>query len=90
MIVTALKSFDHNGRINKGQVFDCHELTARDLKRAKLVALEEPVNFPMAEVSPPSALPPALALPQTTAKLSEDGDTTKPKNKPGRPRKSLL
>ena len=87
MLVTALKSFEHNGKITRGQVFDCSELIAHGLKRAKLVTFEDPkVNFPMAEVLPPSALPPAPALPQTIAKPLDDGANLK--KKPGRKKKS--
>jgi len=86
MFVTALKSFDHNGKINKGQVFDCSEIVAHGLRRAKLVTFEEPANFPMAGASLPSALPPVPALPQTIVKPLEDGEL-KLKKKPGRPKK---
>lgn len=87
MIVTALKNFDHNGSINKGQTFECSEIVAQGLKRAKLVTFDQPLNFPMAGASLPSALPPVPALPQTTVNLSDDGDTLKLKNKPGRKKK---
>lgn len=87
MFVTALKSFDHNGKVDKGQPFTCDELTARKLKRAGLVTFEEPVNFPMAGALLPSALPPVPALPQTIAKPLEDGELPKLKKKPGRKKK---
>ena len=92
MFVTALKSFDHNGRITRGSVFECSDLTAHALKRAKLVLIndESEVNPSMAACIPPSALPPVPALPQTIAKQLESGDgkvTTKLKKKPGRKKK---
>lgn len=88
MFVTALKSFDHNGIIRRGTVFECSEIVANALKRAKLVDLnEEPaVNPSMVVASLPSALPPALVLPQTIAKPLEDGEP-KLKKKPGRKKK---
>ena len=88
MFVTALKSFDHNGRITRGSVFECSDLTAHALKRAKLVSIndESEVNPSMAACIPPSALPPAPLLPQTIAKPLEDGEP-KLKKKPGRKKK---
>jgi len=87
MLVTALKSFDHNGSINKGQTFDCSEIVAHGLKRAKLVTFDDPkANFPMAGASLPSASPPVPALQQTIAKPLDAGANLK--KKPGRKKKS--
>ena len=90
MFVTALKSFDHNGRINRGTVFECSDIVAHALKRAKLVSVneEQESNFTLTEDLPPSALPPVPVLPQTIAKPLEDGEP-KPKNKRGRKKKGL-
>lgn len=91
MFVTALKSFDHNGRIIRGTVFECSDLTANALRRAKLVSCNEEsaVNPTMAACIPPSALPPAPASPQTIAKPLDVGEP-KLKKKPGRKKKPSL
>ena len=88
MLVTALKSFDHNGIIRRGTVFECSEIVANALKRAKLVDLnEEPaVNPSMAVASPPSASLPAPPLQQTIVKPLDVGEP-KLKKKPGRKKK---
>jgi len=87
MQVTAIKSFDHNGRIRRGDVFECSEVTAKALKRSKLVEYEEVVSTPLAAplVSIASVLPAAPALPQTIVKKSDSGA----KKKPGRKKKGL-
>lgn len=88
MLVTALKSFDHNGRRSKGTSFEVSEMHAQALKRAKLVAFkeEEAKNPILTDCILPSALHPVPALPQTTANLSEDGNSNE-KKKPGRKKK---
>ena len=81
MQVTAIKSFDHNGRVRRGDVFECSDIQAKALKRAKLVEYEEAVTSPLESplVSIASVLPAAPALPQTIAKKSDGGDTPKAK-----------
>lgn len=88
MFVTALKSFEHNGTVRRGSVFPCSDIVAHDLKRAGLVTInDESINPTLAGALPPSALPPAPVLPQTIAKPSESGDTSKVKRKRGRPKR---
>lgn len=89
MFVTALKSFEHNGTVRRGSVFECSSCVAHDLKRAGLVTInDEEINPTLAGASQPSALPPVPVLPQTIAKLSESGDAPKLKRKRGGKKKS--
>lgn len=88
MLVTALKTFDHNGRKNRGQIFEVSEQHAKALKRCKLVSYTEETteNPSVTDCIPPSALLPVQALPQTTVNLSDNGNLTE-KKKPGRKKK---
>lgn len=89
MFVTALKSFEHNGTIRRGAVFECSPCVAHDLKRAGLVTInDESINPILAGALPPSASPPAQVLPQAIVKQSESGDIQEVKRKRGRPKRS--
>lgn len=91
MFVTALKSFDHNGKVQRGAVFECSDIMARELERANLVSIDEEslTNPSLAACKPSSALPPVLPLPQTIAKPLESGEIPKLRGKPGRKKKLL-
>ena len=76
VIVTPLKSFDHNGVRRKGVPFECSMQTATALQRAKLVNLGEAMEEnPLETVEPSlaSASLPVLPSPQTIAKPSNIG-----------------
>lgn len=75
VIVTPLKSFDHNGVRRKGVPFECSMQTATALQRAKLVTLGEAMEEnPLETVEPSlSASLPVLPSPQTIAKPSNIG-----------------
>lgn len=89
MFVTALKSFEHNGTIRRGAVFECSPCVAHDLKRAGFVTInDESINPILAGALPPSASPPAQVLPQAIVKQSESGDIQEVKRKRGRPKRS--
>ena len=70
-------------------MFECSDIQAKALKRAKLVEYEEAVTSPLESplVSIASVLPAVPVSPQTIVKKSEGG--AKVKGKPGRKKRSL-
>ncbi len=83
MLVTAVKTFEHNGIKKRGTVFEVSDVMAKALKRSKLFEDESPSNPSKAACILPSALPPAPVSQQTIAKQSENGE----KKKRGRKKK---
>ncbi|MNY56355.1 hypothetical protein D3C86_1924260 [compost metagenome] len=75
--VTALQSFDHNGRRRRGERFPVSDGHAAALVRAGLVSMAAPDDPGQAAGGKPSASPAAPASPEQTSKPSARG--AKPK-----------
>lgn len=85
MIVTALKSFDHDRqKVRRGDQLNITSHTARDMRARGLVTFGgSGVGDPLAQSAgeSPSALPADQAAPQTTSSESADGAKKKRKRR---------
>jgi hypothetical protein len=55
----ALRSFDHNGKVAKGDTVEFDAITIKALQRSGLVSKETADDAPKSEQTPPPAPPPA-------------------------------
>lgn len=88
MIVTALKSFDHdNHKVRRGDQLNITSTLARSLRERGLVTYGGAAEAPLAQSTGglSSASPAAQVAQQATSNESADGDSEKPRRKRKRP-----